>query len=278
VRPPLTRGRSMVTIHDVSFLRHPETTEERNLRYLRSQIHKTSARADAIITDSRFSKAEIEELLDVDPARVFAVHLGLDQGRAAVAPAALDALRARYGLARPFLLSVGTLEPRKNYTFLIDLFERMEDFDGDLVIAGMPGWKYEPVIERARSSSRAERIRILEYVDEQHLAALYSSAELFVITSLYEGFGFTPLEAMAAGTPVLSSRGGSLPEVLGDAAELIAGFDADEWAETATDLLSDSERRARMSAAGREHVGRYSWEKCAAETLAVYESVAGDQS
>jgi glycosyltransferase involved in cell wall biosynthesis len=278
VRPPLRRGKSVVTIHDVSFLRHPETTEEKNLRYLRAQIHKTVARADAIITDSRFSKAEIEALLDVDRARVFAVHLGLEQKHRTVAPEDLDALRARYRLERPYLLSVGTLEPRKNYSFLIDMFERMEDFDGDLVIAGMPGWKYEPVIERARSSRLGERIRILEYVDERHLAALYAAAELFVITSLYEGFGFTPLEAMLAGTPVLSSRGGSLPEVLGDAAVLLAGFDAEEWAETAGGLLADSERRARLSAAGREHVGRYSWEKCAAETLAVYESVAGDQS
>lgn len=275
VRPPLWRGKSVVTIHDVSFLRYPDTTEAKNLRYLKSQIHKTVARADAILTDSRFSKKEIEELLGIDPDSVFAVHLGLDRRENSISADDSASLRAKYGLEHPYLLAVGTLEPRKNYTFMIELFEHMASFEGDLVIAGMPGWKYQPILERARRSKYAERIRILEFVEEEYLAALYAGAETFLITSLYEGFGFTPLEAMAAGTPVVSSAGGSLPEVLGDAAVVIDNFDAEDWSAAVERVLGDADLRKGLIEKGESHVRQYTWEKTAAETLAVYETVAG---
>ena len=276
VRPPLTRGRSVVTIHDVSFLRHPETTEAGNLRFLRAQIHKTARRADAVITDSDFSKSEIEDLLGLPSERVFAVHLGLDQHRRETGPEDIAALRSKYSLDRPYLLSVGTLEPRKNYAFLVDVFERLESFEGDLVIAGMRGWKYEPLLERVRSSPLAARIRLLEYVEDADLAPLYAGAELFMIASLYEGFGFTPLEAMSYGTPVVSSTGGSLPEVLGDAALLVEGFESGEWVAETERLLADGDRRSELAEAGRIQAGKYRWERTAAKTLEVYEKIGGD--
>ena len=151
----------------------------------------------------------------------------------------------------------------------------MEQFDGDLVIAGMRGWKYEPIFERARQSKCAERIRLLEFVDDRYLAGLYAGAELLVCPSLYEGFGFTPLEAMACGTPVAASAGGSLPEVLGEAAVVVQGFDSEQWADEVAGLLEDETVREQLRKRGKEHIKQYRWSRTAAETLAVYEEIAG---
>jgi glycosyltransferase involved in cell wall biosynthesis len=271
--PPLSGGRCVVTIHDMSFVRHPELAEARNLAYLNAVIPDTVRRADAILTVSRFSADEIVALLKVSPDRVFPVHLGVDPAVAAPPPDRLTATRHRLGLDRPYLLSVGTLEPRKNLPFLMDVFEHLRGWDGDLVIAGMPGWKCEPILERLRTSPAAARIRYLQYVAEEDLPALYAGAELFAITSVYEGFGLPPLEAMACGTPVVSSAGGSLPEVLGPAAMIIPGFEREAWTAAIEALLADPARRRAMAAAGVRHAAAFTWRETARRTFDVYRRV-----
>jgi glycosyltransferase involved in cell wall biosynthesis len=274
VIPPLRSGRTVVSIHDVSFARHPEFAEKKNLEYLSARIRDTVQRADAIITISEFSASELCELMNVERSRLHPIHLGIAQGFAAGAgesdASALEAL----GIDGPYLLTVGTVEPRKNLPFMIDVFEQLTAFDGKLVIAGMLGWKYEPILERIRASSRAKDIHYVSYVPDECLPALYAGADLFLLTSHYEGFGFTPLEAMACGTPVLSSAGGSLPEVLGDAAVVIDTFDAGLWAERAQELLTGGELRERLIPAGRERAARYTWEDTITKTWDVYRSLA----
>lgn len=266
-------GRTVVTVHDVSFLRYPAMAEAKNLAYLKARIANTVRRADAIITDSRFSAGEITELLRADPAKVFAIPLGVADHMRPPDQEAVACLRRERGLTRPYLLTVGTLEPRKNTAFLTSVYEAMTAFDGDLVIAGMRGWKYEPILERLRASSRARAIHYLEYVGDNELPALYAGAELFLFPSLYEGFGFPPLEAMLCGTPVLASTAGSLPEVLGDGARLIAEFDAERWADEAQRLLADSAARHAMIAKGRARAQRYNWRETARQTWAIYRKV-----
>ncbi|MEM7394208.1 MAG: glycosyltransferase family 1 protein [Verrucomicrobiota bacterium] len=275
IRPPLSSGRSVVTIHDVSFLRVPETTEERNLEYLNAQIRRTVDHADAIITDSEFSSREMQELLKLKPKQIFPIHLGLDPAISRPAPAAMADHLFALNLDRPYLLTVGTLEPRKNHLFLLDLFERLESFDGDLVIAGMRGWKYEPILERMKNSSRAENIRYLEFVPDKYLASLYAGAQLFLFPSIYEGFGFPPLEAMACGAPVVSASAGSLAEVLGEAARVIDGHDLEAWTESVSALLNDEDEKARMREAGCEHARTFQWSETARQTWEVYRTVAG---
>ena len=177
-------------------------------------------------------------------------------------------MRRRLGLERPYLLMVGTIEPRKNIPFLVEIVERMKGFDGDLVLAGTLGWKFEPILERMQRSPIAARIRRLDYVEEDLLPSLYAGAELFVFPSLYEGFGFTPLEAMACGTPVLAAPAGSLPEVLGEAAELVPGYDAAEWAERANHLLTDARRRRELKELGFRQARRFTWPETAQTNLA----------
>ncbi len=271
--PPLTRGRRVVTIHDMSFVRHPEFAESRNLSYLSAVIHDTVRRADAILTDSSFSADEIRKLLPVDPDRVFPVPLGVDPRCTRPAAPLIDATRRRLGLDRPYLLAVGTLEPRKNLPLLFEAFERLRGYDGDLVLAGMKGWKYEPILERLRASPAAGRIRYLEYVAEDDLPALYAGATLFVLPSFYEGFGLPPLEAMACGTPVVASTGGSLPEIVGPAAVIVPGFEPDAWTAALGALLADGDRRAALSAAGLRHAATFTWRDTARRTFDVYRRV-----
>jgi glycosyltransferase involved in cell wall biosynthesis len=273
--PPLSRGRKVVTIHDMSFMRFPEFTEERNLRHLSAVIHRTAAQADAIITVSHFSASEVETLLKVPREKIHPIHLGVSPSYTRPSADRQDALRHRYGLRRPYLLTVGTLEPRKNLPFLVDVFEHLKTFDGDLVIAGMRGWKYEPILESLRTSAHSARIRYLEYVDEADLPALYAGAELFVLTSHYEGFGLPPLEAMACGTPVISSSGGSLAEVLGQAAVTVPVFDRQAWVLAITDLLGNAAQRGALTQAGLQHAARFSWRETARKTFDVYRKVSG---
>lgn len=275
IRPPLTRGRSVVTVHDVSFLRYPEAAEARNLRYLTAKIRGTVQRADRILTDCAFVADEVKSLLGVPAERLSCVYPGLSRDFAPAGPEAVSETHARLGLTRPYLLTVGTIEPRKNHRFLLEVFERMPEFDGDLVLAGMKGWKVEPILERIRTSPRADRIRVLDYVGESDLRALYTGAEMFLFPSLYEGFGFPPLEAMACDRPVLASTAGAIVEVLGDAAELLETREPEAWARAARRILSEgsAERAARL-ARGRERAKRYTWEAAAKQVWEIYREVA----
>jgi glycosyltransferase involved in cell wall biosynthesis len=274
ILPPLARGRAVVTIHDLSFIRHPEFAEPRNLAYLSARIRETVGRSDAIITDSHAIAAEIEASLGVHRDRIFPIHLGISPDFAAPPAEAVASARARLELRRPYILTVGTVEPRKNLAFLVEVFERMEKFDGELVVAGMLGWKYEPTLERMRRSQLAERIRILPYVPDADLPALYAGAEAFLLASHYEGFGFPPLEAMACGTPVLSSAGGSLREVLGGAATVLDAFDAGRWASEAWLLVTDAARRREKVGLGLERAALYRWDDTARKTWDVYRRLA----
>lgn len=275
VIPPLRRGRMVVTIHDVSFIRYPDAAEPKNLRFLSHQIRKTADRADLILTVSRFSADEISECLQLPPDRIQAIHLGLTANMGRPSDDVIGQMRRVLNLDKPYVLFVGTLEPRKNIPFLIEVFEHMNAFDGDLVVAGMRGWKYEPILERIHASSKRHRIHYLEYVDERWLPALYAGAELFLFPSLYEGFGFPPLESMRCGTAVLSSRAGSLPEVLGAASDYVAEYDAAAWAQAAMEVLQDASRQNRLRDAGFQQAGRYRWERTARETWKAYCEVVG---
>ncbi len=270
ILPPLRRGRTVVSIHDVSFIRFPQFAEAANLRYLTAKIRDTVRRADAIITISEFSAGEIVEFLDVPADRVFPIHLGIDASFAPQSDERVAAIRQKYELNRPYLLAVGTIEPRKNLPFIVDVFEQLKGFDGDLVLAGGTGWKHGPIFERIAASPLADRIRHLVPRDEDDLPSLYGGAACLLQPSFYEGFGFPPLEAMACGIPVVSSRGGSLPEVIGDAAPLLDTDSVEPWCAT---ILEQVERGTAGAEARRQHAARFKWQTTADRTWDVYTKV-----
>jgi len=273
IRPPLRRGKSVVNIYDTSFYRFPDTTEPKNLRFLTSHIEQTVKHVDSVITISEFSRAEIADLLPISADRILAVHPGLDPTLQPPEEARINEVRTRHGLDRPYLLFVGTIEPRKNIKFLVDVFDALDKFDGELILVGMQGWKTESIFDHIRNARRAKSIRRLDFVGDEDLSSLYAGAELFVFPSLYEGFGFTPVESMACGTPVVSSTGGSLPEVLGDAALIIDGFDRDSWVAGIESLLANSERLAGFREKGLAHARQFTWDRVAMKTWELYRNL-----
>lgn len=277
IAPPVSRGAIVATVHDASFLRFPLMAERANLQYLSARIGRTLERAEAVITDSEFSAAEIAELLRVPASRLIPIHLGVEPGMARPGPDRIQAVRRALGLDAPYILAVGTIEPRKNLDFLIGVFERLPFFDGHLALAGMRGWRCAPILERARRSPRSDSIRFLDYVPDSDLPALYSGAELLAFPSLYEGFGLPPLEAMACGTPVLASGIPVLREVLGTAARLVDGFDEATWADAAEELLGSPSLRERLAAAGLAQAARYNWAETARRTWEVYREMGSRQ-
>ena len=271
--PPLGKGKCVVSIHDASFLRFPEFTESGNLAYLRSAIARTVKRADAIITISHFSATELAFFFPEARAKIHVIYPGLMEHIAHSSPQAEAAIRQARELRRPYLLTVGTLEPRKNIAFLAQVFEAMKDFHGELVIVGRRGWKYEAIIDRLHSSPRASDIRLMENVDDRELPAIYAGAKMFIFPTYYEGFGFPPLEAAECGVPVLSSGAGALKEVLGDGALIIDGYNAARWARAAELLLNDQQVRQLFIEKGRRQASKYSWTETARQTMALYRSI-----
>ncbi len=272
--PPLPRDtRTWVTIHDLSFLRHPETFPAKLRAYLERAVPRSAERADAILTDSEATRRDVIELLGAAPERVTTVLLGVSGAfTPTAAPGERDALRARYGLSdRPTVLAVGTVQPRKNYERLIEVVDQVRaSIDVDLIIAGKPAWLAEPVLEAAAAR---DHVRILGFVDDADLPALYRLASVLAFPSLYEGFGLPPLEAMACGTPVVASSASSIPEAVGDAGLLLDPRDTALWADALSTILTDADLRADMAARGLAHAATFTWARAARQWLALLEGV-----
>ena len=270
---PCKHGKSVVTIHDLSFIRFPQYTEPRNLQYLKAGIQRTAQQAHAIITISHFSAKEIATFLAVPEDRIFTTHLGVAEAFKKTSAKSIEQFRTRNEINRPYLLTVGTVEPRKNIPFLIDLYEQMTDYDGDLLIAGGLGWRYEPILKRIQDSPRAKQIRRIGYIPDEDLPALYANADAFLLPSFYEGFGLPPLEAMACETPVIASSGGSLREVLQDGAIVLDHYDMDLWRDAIAQILSDQAACHDLIQRGIKVASQYTWTRTAAQTLAVYRNI-----
>jgi glycosyltransferase involved in cell wall biosynthesis len=178
-------------------------------------------------------------------------------------------MREKVSEGKPYILFLGTVEPRKNLTTLMRAFAGLDE-EVCLVISGHLGWGYEEVTGTIKELSLGDRVRFTGYTGEEDLPALYSGAELFVYPSWYEGFGLPPAEAMACGTPVASSTGGSLPEVLGDAALYFEPADVEDMRRVMNALLHDTTLRERLVKAGLQRVKKYTWRECAMEVIDVY--------
>lgn len=275
---PLKRIPSVLTIHDVVYLTHPEWHLPLNRYFLTLAMPIFARRARAIIAVSEYTRREVVDLLHVDPAKVHVVYEAADpRFRPVRDPAALAAVRGRYGLAEPFILFVGAIEPRKNLAMLLRAFAALcqePDFRHQLVIAGGKGWLYDEVFATAERLNLGDRLRFPGYVADEDLPALYSAADLFAHPAHFEGFGLTPLEAMACGTPVVVSNATSLPEVVGEAGLLVPPHDERAWAVALRRVAQDRALHDRLAADGLRQAARFSWGEAARRTVEVYRSVA----
>lgn len=279
VMPPLRRGRTVLTVHDAAFRRFPETLEARNLRHLEQAVPRSIERADAVIADTHFAAEELRELFPDVRHRVFAVPLGIGPQWRAPSQDVVTSTLNRRAIRPPFVLTVGTLEPRKNHVLLVDAFERLDDAGISLVIVGSDGWKHEALLARIASSRAASRIVRLPFVPDEELRALYAGCAVFAFPSRYEGFGFPPLEAMACGAPVVAAARAALPEIIGEGGTLIDDEHPDAWASAIAHLCNDQEARDRLVQRGRARAATFTWELTAHETHKVYQWVleSGDR-
>ena len=266
--PPFAGRPTVVTIHDVSFERHPEFFRRREVAKNRLLVRAAARRADAVVTPSEHARTEMIELYRLDPRRVDVVPGG-------VARAFQDNLPPAPrpdGDERLRILAVGTLQPRKNLLRLMDAVAIVGERRPVLLrVVGPPGHQAEQI--RARLGSRAE-VELAGYVTEEQLASEYRAADVFAYPSIYEGFGLPVIEAMACGTPVVTSTGGSLPEVAGDAAVIVDPYDVEAIADAIARIADDPDLRARLQARGRERAAEYTWARSAEALVATYRRVA----
>ncbi len=260
---------AVVTIHDLGYRHFPDAHPFTQRLYLDLSTRFSARAAAHVIADSEATKRDLIRFYRTPAEKVTVVYPGRDEALRRVEAASV---RTKYRLPETYLLHVGTLQPRKNLIRLIQATDRARRHAPNLtlVLAGRTGWLSEPILEAARA---APHVRLLQYVPDGDLAGLYSGAAAFVFPSLYEGFGFPALEAMACGTPVICSNTASLPEVVGDAALRVNPLDVAELAEAIRRVLSDAELSAALRAKGSEQVQRFSWEKAARETWGVLEKV-----
>lgn len=269
------RAATAVTIHDLAFLRYPEQITRKRYGYLKWMIAAAVKRADIVLTPSNATRVDVIESFDIPPDRVVVTPLGVDARFRPASREAIEIVRSTYQLERPYILTVGTLEPRKNLPMLLRAFAALhEEIPHDLVLAGPDGWLMDEIEQTIATTGIASRVRRIGFTDDQSLVALYSGADLMAIPSLYEGFGLPVIEAMAAGAPVLTSNVSSLPEVAGDAAVLIDPTDLESVVEGIRRVLGSDDVRAQLRARGPLRAAQFTWERTASETLAAYQRIA----
>ena len=275
-------GPALTTVHDLSWIAHPETHPLERVRFLERHLPRSLEQASAVLTDSDFVADEITRKLGVPRAKLRVVPLGVDASFRPRTPQELAPVLAQHALAgQAYLLVVATQEPRKNLARLAQAYAALPPAlraRHPLVIAGGRGW-LNAELERVVAPLEARgEVRRLGYVDEAELPLLYAGAHAFAFPSLYEGFGLPVLEAMASGVPVLTSRGSSLEEIARDAigpiARCVDPLEVDALREGLGCLLQDREWRAEAAARGLVHARAYGWQRCVEATLAVYREFA----
>jgi glycosyltransferase involved in cell wall biosynthesis len=274
--PLKLRCRSVVTIHDLIQLRFPEYFSLPQRAYAKMMIAHACSAADRIIVDSHFTQTDIERQFPKAVGKIETIHLGVSErfGQP-LSMEVREAFLKRYGLKKPYVLYVGSSKVHKNIGVLLRAYKKFSSTaDMDLVSAGEPLSLNPESAPYFADGQLRRNIHELGKVDDPTLVAAYQCAAMVVLPSLYEGFGFSVVEAMKAGVPAIGARSASIPEVMGDAGLLFDPRSSDELAERMTRVATDEDIRRSMISRGREHVKSYTWERCAKQTLAAYEHAA----
>ena len=271
---------TVVTVHDVSFLQHPEYFTWWRATQLRITVARSVRQAARVLTISEFARRTIVEAYGLAPNQITVIPAAANPFfRVANRARAIRRVEECYGIREPFILTVGDLQPRKNHIRLIGAFARFVSQNPGtrqhLVIAGKDTWYSDRIKEAARRSGVADRIRLIGFVPDENLLELYNACDCFAFPSLYEGFGLPILEAMACGRAVVCSNRASIPEVAGEAGTAFDPTDEQDMAHALAAILQDSDRRARAERLGLNRAAQFTWRKAAEQTLEVYSQVAG---
>ena len=269
-------GKLIATIYDVSFLTHPQFHEPHNIALANDGCLSAVKYADKIIAISENTKKDIIKYFPCDPEKIKVIYLGADERFKVYDKAETDAVLSKYNINKKYIFNAGSIEPRKNLIGLIKAYHSLpgtlkEEYD--LIITGSQGWLNSDIYNTVKILGLGDKIRFTGPVPDEDLPYLYNGATIFVYPSFYEGFGLPVLEAMQCGCPVITSDVSSLPEVAGNAALLVDPEDIDDIKNSMNKLLTDEGLRKRLSIKGLEQAGNFSWDKCARETLEVYEDL-----
>ncbi|MDE3074656.1 MAG: glycosyltransferase family 4 protein [Chloroflexota bacterium] len=277
VSPLLAPCPTALTIHDLTFLLFPDRFNWERQRYLAALTRASARRASRVMTDSEWTKRDVTRLLRVPPEKIQVVYPGLDETFFPRPAEELREFRRQRHLPERFLLYLGTLEPRKNIELLVQAYSLLLKQglrSCPLVIAGGKGWRFDRIFAEVARHGLTDQVLFPGYVDPADQPLWYGAATLFVYPSLYEGFGLPPLEAMACGTPVITSNASSLPEVVGRAGITVNPNSASDLAGAIAEVLGSQEKRDQMIQAGLRQAATFSWREAAQRTQQVYEQVA----
>jgi glycosyltransferase involved in cell wall biosynthesis len=274
--PTHARTRTIVTVHDLSYIHYPEMTMPGMSRQLNTWVPRSIARADHVIAVSEATRQDVITCYQTPPDKVTTLYHGVsDTFRPERTLTELARVRDKYRLGdSPFILTVGTIQPRKNYLRLIQAFAQLPpDFGINLVIAGGTGWDSQPLYDEVKSHNLEHRVRFTGFVADSDLPALYSAATLFAYPSLYEGFGLPVLEAMACGTPVITGNRSSLPEVVGQAGLVVDPTDVAALAHSIEQVLTEDTLRRQLAMAGIKQAARFTWPRMAGQVMKLYKGL-----
>ncbi|GMR19027.1 MAG: glycosyltransferase family 1 protein [Patescibacteria group bacterium] len=275
VEYPHWTGKSVVVIHDLSFLKVPQYVAKFNEIFLRRFVSVSAKRADHLIANSEYTKQDIVNTYKISEDRVTVAYPGVDRKK--FKPASkpqIEKVKEKYGLEKPFILYLGTLEPRKNIVSILKAYANLESRgDFNLVLAGKKGWMYNEIFRQVEDLGIEEDVIFTGFVPDEDKPVLLSAAEVFVYPSFFEGFGMPVVEAQACGTPVVTSNTTSLPEAAGGAALLVDPHQVDGLKGAVERLLSAAELRENLSAKGLENAKRFRWDESAGKVLNVFNSL-----
>jgi glycosyltransferase involved in cell wall biosynthesis len=275
--PLVSNLKVVVTIHDLNCFTHPQYHTEANYQFVTKNLHHAARKASFIIADSENTKREILRFLHVPEEKIAVIYLAAGEAfDEKCSSESIAQIKRKYTIKKPYFLAVGSIEPRKNLTSALIAFKALREtrkIDNQFVIAGGKGWKNEAFYRLLKKLSIDANLVMTGYVPEEDLPALYQGAEVFVYPSVYEGFGLPVLEAMASGTPVITSNTSSLPEVAGDAALLVNPMEVFEIYEAMEALVGSPSLRKELKAKGFKQSEKFTWEETAWKTLEVYQNV-----
>ena len=276
---PLWHPPTVLTVHDLIYHLFPAYHKRLNHLYLSIAMPLFVQHADALIAISASTKRDLVRAYGVPEEKIAVVYEAASPGFGPASPEAVDEVRRRYGLPERYLLALGTIEPRKNLIRLVDALQLLRQKESDLclVIVGGAGWLYQDFFQHLEKLEQPNGVLLSGYVPDADLPAVITGAAAYVLASLYEGFGLPILEAMACGTPVVCSNTSSMPELGGDAARYFDPRDTQAMAAAIAPVLGDSDLRAEMRGRGLQQAARFSWQRAARETVAVYERVMSRQ-
>ncbi len=275
VLPPVHKAVTVVTVHDLTFRVHPETAHPRLRRYLERAVPRSLKRATAIIAVSQSTATDMQRWMGIEPGKITVIPHGISSHFCRVVQAQeIERVRDHYALYAPFFLHVGTIEPRKNLLRLMEAFQELQVPQGqpapELLLAGRTGWLANPIIAAAQITPG---VRLLGPVPDADLPVLYSLATAVTYPSLYEGFGFPALEALACGTPVIAANTSSLPELIGELGLLVAPHDTEAIKHAMERVLTEPVLTSRARMQGPAHAAHFTWERAAQQLLGVYRGI-----